>query len=236
VLTEKITSNRLLRPRDEQHQSLQKLRDEIDGLEAEAQAYKQTWVERRAQFERIVQEGLLLRKLIRDEKEEVERREGMEGEGDEHQGHDGDGDEEGGSSGSVVGTPRPEHGGATPMHGGIEGSSSVGASTPSGGGGGGNLMVEKQRARGVSPLMVVKATAKGEGAQKGEEQDSVMGDAANSEGDEGEVSESEQPTRAPSVVGDDADEEERERRGGGEEDGEREEGEEKPVADQMDTT
>jgi hypothetical protein len=77
-LTEKITSNRLLRPRDEQALALQKLDEECEELERESESYKITWKERREQFERIIAEGEGMRRLIRDEKEEVERREGMD--------------------------------------------------------------------------------------------------------------------------------------------------------------
>lgn len=101
-LAEKITSNRLLRPREDQQANLQKLQAEILDLEKESKEYATTWSERREQFGRIVEEGMQLRRLIRDEKEEVERREGMQegGEGDE-------GDAPKGKS--EVNTPRPEH-------------------------------------------------------------------------------------------------------------------------------
>ena len=108
-LAEKITSNRLLRPREDQHINLAKLNAEIADLEKESQEYAQTWSERRQQFGRIIEEGMQLRRLIRDEKEEVERREGME------EREDGDDDQRGRSSG--VGTPHHETGGTTPMHG-----------------------------------------------------------------------------------------------------------------------
>ncbi|EED21844.1 conserved hypothetical protein [Talaromyces stipitatus ATCC 10500] len=104
-LTEKITSNRLLRPREDQRSNLEKLQVEILELEKESKEYAKTWSERREQFGRIVEEGMQLRRLIRDEKEEVERREGMqEGDGD-------GGDEEDSTKGgriSGVNSPRPE--------------------------------------------------------------------------------------------------------------------------------
>ena len=108
VLAEKITSNGLLRPREDQHVNLAKLNAEIAGLERESQGYAQTWAERRAQFGRIIDEGMEMRRQIRAEKEEVERREGMEGvdEGDE-----GDGASQRGRS-SRASTP----GGGTPSH------------------------------------------------------------------------------------------------------------------------
>lgn len=121
-LASKITSNKSLRPRDEQLLNLEKLRSEIEDLEREKQQYAQTWVERREQFGRLVEEGQRLRRLIRDEKEEVERREGME-EGDE--GDDGEGSTRGRSS--MVGTPRPD-GGQTPLPSG-QGSAAIGSSS-----------------------------------------------------------------------------------------------------------
>ncbi|KAM0564320.1 hypothetical protein ACHAPJ_000531 [Fusarium lateritium] len=76
-LAEKITSNRLLRPREDQIANLAKLEDECRELERESETYSETWRERREQFNRIMEEGMLLRRQIRDEKEEVDRREGM---------------------------------------------------------------------------------------------------------------------------------------------------------------
>ncbi|KAL1967848.1 hypothetical protein VTN77DRAFT_2537 [Rasamsonia byssochlamydoides] len=96
-LAEKITSNRLLRPREDQLANLEKLRAEILDLEKESREYAKTWSERREQFGRIVEEGMQLRRLIRDEKEEVERREGMQ------EGGEGEAGE-----GSSVNTPRPD--------------------------------------------------------------------------------------------------------------------------------
>lgn len=76
-LAEKITSNRLLRPREDQITNLAKLEEECKELERESETYSETWRERREQFNRIMEEGMLLRRQIRDEKEEVDRREGM---------------------------------------------------------------------------------------------------------------------------------------------------------------
>ena len=136
-LAEKITSNRLLRPREDQHANLAKLNAEIADLERESQEYAQTWSERRLQFGRIIEEGMQLRRLIRDEKEEVERREGME------EREDGDDDQRGRSSGA--GTPHHETGGTTPMHGTSQ-EQDVG--TP------GGLSVERETSgRGKSPLL-----------------------------------------------------------------------------------
>ncbi|KAI9858113.1 MAG: hypothetical protein M1824_004433 [Vezdaea acicularis] len=77
-LTEKITNNRMLRTREDQRVNLEKLNVEIADLEQESSDYAEVWTERREQFGRIVKEGMELRRLIRDEKEEVERREGMD--------------------------------------------------------------------------------------------------------------------------------------------------------------
>lgn len=104
-LTEKITSNRLLRPREDQKANLEKLEAEIQELEKESKEYAKTWSERREQFGRIVEEGMQLRRLIRDEKEEVERREGMqEGDG----GDTGEGEDESKGRISGVNSPRPD--------------------------------------------------------------------------------------------------------------------------------
>jgi hypothetical protein len=109
-LAEKITNNKLLRPREDQEANLRKLEEECRELERESQAYGETWKERREQFGRIVEEGMQLRRLIRDEKEEVERREGMDGE--EEDGEVGEGSRGGQtpkhSSLSENATPRPD--------------------------------------------------------------------------------------------------------------------------------
>ncbi|KAH7364788.1 Tho complex subunit 7-domain-containing protein [Rhexocercosporidium sp. MPI-PUGE-AT-0058] len=109
-LAEKITNNQLLKPRDVQEGNLAKLEEECKGLERESHAYSVTWKERREQFGRIVEEGMQLRRLIRDEKEEVERREGMDG--GEEDGEVGEGSRGGQtpkhSSQSGNATPRPD--------------------------------------------------------------------------------------------------------------------------------
>ena len=103
-LAEKITSNRLLKPREDQQANLQKLHAEISELERESQEYAQTWAERRQQFGKIIDEGMQLRRLIRDEKEEVERREGME-------------DREDAEEGEAASQKGADSGFATPGHG-----------------------------------------------------------------------------------------------------------------------
>ena len=140
-LAEKITSNRLLRPREDQHANLAKLNAEIEELERESRGYAQTWAERRQQFSKIIDEGMQMRRQIRAEKEEVDRREGMEGADD---GEEGESSSLRGRS-SGLGTPAPGHeGGATPLH--ANGAQDVAMS-------GGNLQVEGQEVkREKSPL------------------------------------------------------------------------------------
>ena len=82
ALAEKITSNRALKPREEQQATIEKLNGEIADLERESSEYKKTWSERREQFGKIVDEGEQLSRLIRDEKEEADRQEGLDSTGD----------------------------------------------------------------------------------------------------------------------------------------------------------
>lgn len=104
-LADKITSNRMLRTRAEQQVNLAKLAEECEELRRESEAYGDTWRERRAQFERLVDEGRRLRALIRDEKEEVERREGMDSDAEDGEGAPTPG--KGIASGNA--TPHPEN-------------------------------------------------------------------------------------------------------------------------------
>lgn len=175
-LTEKITANRLLKPREDQQANLQKLQVEITELEKESKDYAKTWAERREQFGRIVEEGMQLRRLIRDEKEEVERLEGMQ------EGEDGD-EGDVGSKGKVSGpnTPRPEAESLTQQ------SQDEGRL----------LLVEKTsgRARGVSPLRQV-AIAEGEKAST-EQEDTNMVDEGEVAEDAGEQSELEEGEELP---------------------------------------
>ena len=104
-LAEKITNNSALKSRTDQQLQIERMNAEIAELERERQEYSETWAERREQFGRIVEEGMQMLKLIRDEKEEAERQEGMD---DVEEGEEG--------SRSKIGTPRASAGGATPMH------------------------------------------------------------------------------------------------------------------------
>jgi hypothetical protein len=106
VLADKITNNKALRPRDEQHVNIEKLRTEIEDLERESKEHSQAWVDRREQFGRIVNESSRLRRLIRDEKEpepQLGNTEDMLDVDDGREGH------------SNIGTPRPDPGMLTPM-------------------------------------------------------------------------------------------------------------------------
>lgn len=122
-LTEKISSSKMLKPRDEQALAHAKLDEEIAELKYEVQSAKNTWSERRTQFGRIEEEARGMLRMIKDEKEEAERKEGMMKDGDEEGERDGSD-----SRGDIshVGTPRPD-GGMTPGHTsqGGEGSSTL---------------------------------------------------------------------------------------------------------------
>ncbi|KAF2478318.1 uncharacterized protein BDR25DRAFT_299938 [Lindgomyces ingoldianus] len=110
--TDKITSSKMLKPRDEQAAAHAKLDEEISELQQEVENSKNTWAERRMQFGRIEEEAKEMLRMIKDEKEEAERKEGMMKDGDEID------DVEGSTTRgeiSHVGTPRPD-GGVTPMH------------------------------------------------------------------------------------------------------------------------
>jgi len=169
-LAEKITSNRLLKPREDQQANLQKLQVEIADLEKESKDYAETWTERREQFGRIVEEGMQLRRLIRDEKEEVERREGMQ------EGEDGD---EGdiGSKGKASGanSPHPEADSATPSQQSQDESGRLGVDKASG------------NVRGASPLRQEITTE-----MKTSTEDTNMDEGEVSEGEGSELEEGEE--------------------------------------------
>ncbi|OQD70153.1 hypothetical protein PENDEC_c026G03497 [Penicillium decumbens] len=169
-LAEKITSNRLLKPREDQQANLQKLQVEIADLEKESKDYAETWTERREQFGRIVEEGMQLRRLIRDEKEEVERREGMQ------EGEDGD---EGdiGSKGKASGanSPHPEADSETPSQQSQDESGRLGVDKASG------------NVRGASPLRQEITTE-----VKTSTEDTNMDEGEVSEGEGSELEEGEE--------------------------------------------
>jgi hypothetical protein len=108
-LTEKITNSKMLKPRDEQAIAHAKLDEEISELEHEVQTAKDTWNERRVQFLRIEEEAREMLRMIKDEKEEAERKEGMmKDRDDEADSSSARGDV------SRMGTPRPD-GAMTPL-------------------------------------------------------------------------------------------------------------------------
>jgi len=109
-LTEKITNSKMLKPRDEQAIAHAKLDEEIAELEHEVQTAKDTWNERRVQFFRIEEEAREMLRMVKDEKEEAERKEGMMKDRDD----EGDASSARGD-GSRMGTPRPD-GAMTPSH------------------------------------------------------------------------------------------------------------------------
>ncbi|RDW90478.1 uncharacterized protein DSM5745_02253 [Aspergillus mulundensis] len=160
--TEKITSNRLLKPREDQQANLQKLQAEIAELENESRDYAKTWAERREQFGRIVEEGMQLRRLIRDEKEEVERREGMQEDEDE--------DDEKASKGKLSGanTPRPEES-STPSQPGQDEASRSPLAVPA----------DKATPGATTPLRQVTTA-------ETDKEDATMVDEGEVTGDEGE--------------------------------------------------
>ncbi|KAK4191834.1 Tho complex subunit 7-domain-containing protein [Podospora australis] len=136
-LADQITRNPALRTRAEQASNLRKLEEEIAELEAESRTYAVTWHERRDQFSRIMDESMRLRRLIRDEKEEVERREGM----DDGEAEPGQTPRPGTPGGNA--TPRPESG--LMPKGGAESGEAAGTPRPLSTAGG------RTPARGESP-------------------------------------------------------------------------------------
>lgn len=133
-LADKITSNRSLRPRAEQAAALKKLEEECAQLEAESEEYGKTWKARGEQFDRIMDESFKLRRQIRDEKEEVERREGMD---DNDGAAMGDAEGSGGNATprmpvSGNNTPRPDSGTVS-----VIGKSALGSHVEGGSGSGG---------------------------------------------------------------------------------------------------
>ena len=160
ALARDITQDRRLRPRAEQAAQLASLRGAIAELEREGAEYARTWAERSAQFGRIMTEAALLRRQIRDEKEEVERREGMAGDAADDAPSPRD-------RPSAAATPA---GGATPMHPGPEPAGGVGT----------HLAVERARGlRGGSPAMSREASRTRDASRT-----SDMSEAATPRGDE----------------------------------------------------
>lgn len=114
VLAEKITRRKALKTRDEQRVNIEKLKGEIEDLEREGKDANQAWADRRDFFERVVSEGMKLRRLIRDEKDEPEHeseQHGEEGDDEDMLQPGGHGEDEPMSN---MGSPRPVDEGSTP--------------------------------------------------------------------------------------------------------------------------
>lgn len=180
-LAEKITNNKALKPRDEQHMNLEKLRAEIEDLERESREHDNAWRERREQFSRVADEGARLRRLIRDEKEEVlpESEDLLEV---EHA--------RGGRSN--VGTPRPEQGGMTPMHHTQGGS---GAMTPRSRRG-----TPQPEENGADVIEETPIDTIPEAQEKGDAEMADEGEVADSAPQSGGKSVDEQPSSQPGVA------------------------------------
>lgn len=138
VLAEKITKEARLKPRDEQGVDIERLRVEIEELEKEGAELGSAWTDRREQFGRILEEGMRLRRVVRDEKEPELEDEKADGDGDEDRDEDRDGDGDGDEmlgvdgnhrdGGSNMGTPRPMDEDAPPTP--LPGVHESGAMTP----------------------------------------------------------------------------------------------------------
>lgn len=110
VLADKITKNASLKPRDEQHVAIEKLKAEIEELERESQEHSQAWLDRREQFSRVMDEGARMRRVVRDEKDPEKEEEGEDSLDDQMLEVDRDRD-----GTSNVGTPRPHDDASTPL-------------------------------------------------------------------------------------------------------------------------
>jgi hypothetical protein len=114
LLAEKITKEKALKTRDEQRVNIEKLKGEIEDLEREGREASKAWVDRRDLFEGVVSEGMRLRRLIRDEKDEPDQgseKHEDDGEDDDMLRPGGHGEDEPMSN---VGSPRPIDEASTP--------------------------------------------------------------------------------------------------------------------------
>lgn len=128
VLADRINKNASLKPRDEQHVNIEKLKAEIEELERESQEHNQAWQERREQFSRVVNESQRLRRVIRDEKEPEKDEEATEQDDENLLTTDRERD-----GLSNAGTPRMMDDAPTPLlglHGGATPRSNLGSATP----------------------------------------------------------------------------------------------------------
>jgi hypothetical protein len=118
ALAAKILEDKKLKSRDECRGDIAGLEKEIEELEQEGGEIEGLWVGRREQFERIVVEGEVMRRVVKGIKEPEEGEGGEEDEAMEE--GDGDGEKDDRSRMGTPGlddgrTPRHESGGRTPM-------------------------------------------------------------------------------------------------------------------------
>ena len=172
ALAERIASNPLLaKSRDTQLALLDKLEAEIAELELESLEYKRTWAERREQFGRLVEQGRQMLALIKDEKEEAERKEGMASAMGSPRGTG-----EGGGS-----TPLPDGGGGERLLDGGGGERLLdggGGERLLDGGGGERLAPPRLRLPGVARSVAASGT---QSPRRQAEEDVEMGDVAETQ-------------------------------------------------------
>ncbi|KAF2157260.1 hypothetical protein K461DRAFT_219309 [Myriangium duriaei CBS 260.36] len=108
-LAEAIFKDKALKSRDILTNENEKLQAEIEDLRQEGRDFNGLWRERKERYDRVVDGGKSLIRFIKGEKEEDDSAE------EDEQIQDGEGAGMKGDS-SNVGTPRPDMGGATPMH------------------------------------------------------------------------------------------------------------------------
>ena len=114
ALAAKILEDKKLKSRDECRGDIAGLEKEIEELEQEGVEIEGLWVGRREQFERIVMEGEVMRRVVKGIKDPEDE------EGEEDAMEEGDGEKEDRSRMGTPGlddgrTPRHESGGRTPM-------------------------------------------------------------------------------------------------------------------------
>lgn len=111
ALAAKILEDKKLKSRDECRNDIASLEKEIEELEMEGGEVEGLWVGRREQFERIVHEGEVMRRVIKGIKEPEEEEEEGGASGDEEM-EDGEGEKD---DRSRMGTPGLDDG-RTPRH------------------------------------------------------------------------------------------------------------------------
>jgi hypothetical protein len=105
---ETILKNQTLKSREDQEESMRKTNAEIAEEERKGAEFAWRWAKRQEQFSKIMDECKALQAIIKDENDEAERKEGMDGEGE-------DSGVDSGAIPSAAATPVPDTGGATPL-------------------------------------------------------------------------------------------------------------------------